>query len=326
MGTKFCQLSLEERELISVMRAEGRSLRAIGKALGRHHSSISRELEKNVPPIHKGYYLAHKAHERSNRRKKAAHQRQRLKNERIRQFVHEKLAIGWSPEQISGRIRLECAGLSIGYEAIYQYIYAEAPELVKCLPRHHRKRQLKGHSRKHSKSHIPERVSIAERPDEVGTRERFGDWEADTAVSRQSNAVLLVICERKSRVVFIDKLAGKTSQNVKERMIERMQSMPTSLRRTITYDNGSENVEHGTINTVLGTKSFFCQPYHSWEKGTVENTIGLVRRFFPKKTNFAKVPLSCIGHVENLLNNRPRKCLNYATPHEILSGAIAGGM
>jgi len=321
---KFKHLSLEERELVMKYRSEGKSYRDIGILLGRSHTTIIREIEKNTPPQN-NYYLPHKAHERATTRKTEAHRKKRLKNDFIRHWVEKKLELKWSPEQISGWLN-KIHQQSIGYEAIYQYIYTEKQELIRFLPRKHKKRFFKGHSRKHSKSHIPHRISIDARPLVVNSRTRFGDWEADTAVSRQSKAAIQVLAERKSRKIFITKLARKTSAKMKNATIRKLRNLPVILRKTITYDNGTENTEHQAVNDALGTKSYFCIPFHSWEKPLVENSIGLIRRYFPKKTDFAKVSYNELRRIQNLINNRPRKCLNYATPNEIFSGAFACGM
>lgn len=321
---QFKHLSLEERELMMKYRSEGKSYRVVGILLCRSHTTIIREIEKNSPPQN-NYYLPHKAHERAKTRKTEAHRKKRLKNDFIRQNVEKKLELGWSPEQISGWLN-KIHHQRIGYEAIYQYIYTEKQELIRFLPRQHKKRFFKGHSRKHSKSHIPHRTSIDERPLVVASRTRFGDWEADTAVSRQSKSAIQVLAERKSRVIRITKLSRKTATKMKNATIRKLSELPARLRKTITYDNGSENTAHQEVNAALGTKSYFCFPFHSWEKPLVENSIGLIRRYFPKKTDFSKVSYNEIRRVENLLNNRPRKCLHYATPNEIFSGAIAHGM
>lgn len=326
MGRKHSHLSIEEREMIGIMLAQGKSHREIGRSLGRHHTTIGRELEQNAPPIYKGYYLAHKAHERATKRRVESHQRPRLKNPCIREYVVEKLKDRWSPEQIAGRISLEYPGLHIGYEAIYQYIYYEAPDMIHYLARGHRKRYRRGHSRRHKQSHIPERISLAERPHEAAERNVIGHWEGDTVISRKSRAALQVLAERKSRYIQLTKLRRKTACMMKSAVILRLGTVPPYARKTLTLDNGSENTEHREITRSLGTKTYFCAPFHSWEKGTVENAVGLVRRFFPKKTDFLLVSDTQIRKVEMLLNNRPRKCLHYATPLEVFSGAIAGGM
>jgi IS30 family transposase len=283
-------------------------------------------LKNNTPPVNKGYYLPHKAHERAVIRNIGSHKRPRLKNNDIRAFVEKKLMDGWSPELISGRIEHVLPGHRIGYEAIYQYIYSDARHLIPRLIRKHKARKYRGYSRKHAKSHIPHRISIDARPEIVNKRLRFGDWEIDTVTSRQSKAGLLVLSERKSKFLYANKICRKTSSRVRYGVINRMGGLTKELRHTFTFDNGSENVEHQAINDTLGTKSYFCNPYRSWEKGTIENSIGLIRRYFPKKTDFSKVSYYDVKRVERILNNRPRKCLNYFTPYETLSGAFAGGM
>jgi IS30 family transposase len=315
----YKHLSITERELISILKAQNKPLREIARTVNRDPATISRELKRNVPPVHTGYYLAHKAQQRSGKRKSKAHQRQRLKNDAISAYVREKLALGWSPEQIAGRLPLDHPGFFISHEAVYQYIYKEHHELIPQLTRSHKKRHKKGHSRKHKKSHIPNRVGIQDRPQDIATRQNAGHWESDTVVSRQSTAALLLLIERKTRVTLIEKLQQKTALENAQGIIARLQGLPNPLRQTITYDNGSENTEHETVNQQLQTLSFFCNPYHSWEKGSVENAAGLVRRIYPKKTDFATVPDEEIAVTEFLLNNRPRKCLNYLTPLEAMA-------
>lgn len=326
MGIRHSHLNLGEREEIGIMLAQGKSYREIGKAMGRHHTTISRELQNNAPPIHKGYYLAHKAHERAAERRVETHKRPRLKNEPTRKYVMKMLKKGWSPEQISGQLAETHADLAIGHEAIYQYIYEDRPELIQYLARSHRERFPRGHSRKHCQSHIPRRIPLEQRPKEVETREVIGHWESDAVVSRQSLAALQVSTERKSRFVRITKTNRKTSSKAMKAVIRQLKDYPPNFCKTVTLDNGPENTEHERITAAIGAQTFFCAPFHSWEKGTVENTIGLIRRFFPKKTDFSQVSYYEIKKVEQLLNNRPRKCLNYATPQKVLSGAFAGGM
>jgi IS30 family transposase len=143
-----------------------------------------------------------------------------------------------------------------------------------------------------------------------------GHWETDTAVSRKSKVAIQVSIERKTRYTKLAKLKSKSSREMSKALARRLARVPKRLRKTITYDNGSENVEHERTNKILGTKSFFCKPYHSWEKGSVENDIGIVRRFLPKKTDFAIVSSKDLRTRERWMNNRPRKCLNYLTPAE----------
>ena len=328
MEGRYTHLTKEERDMIAVLRAKGVTLSDIARELSRHKSTISRELDRNAPPTNKGYYLSHKAQERAFNRWSATHKRERLKSQEIREYVESRLKKGWSPEIIAGRLSLEEPGKAISYEAIYQYIYEARKELVPCLVRRHMKRMKKGHSRKHQKSHIPNRISISERPEVVEKRRRIGDWENDTIVSRQSKVAINVLTDRKSRATFLKRLQQKTSEETKLAILGSLGKYPANYRYTITYDNGSENTEHEEINKVLDIKSYFCEPYHSWEKGTVENTIGLIRRWIPKKTDLANVSEIEIADIESWLNNRPRKCLNYKTPSEVFerkrSVAFAG--
>jgi IS30 family transposase len=240
-----------------------------------------------------------------------------LKNELIRQYVAKHLPLGWSPEAIANRLSIDHKGHKISPEAIYQYIYTEKPEWIQYLARCHKKRWKKGHSRKHYKSHIPNRVSIDERPHHIEKRKQEGHWERDSLIGRTGRACLDVKVERKARYVILDKLEQKTAEAVRNSLIFNLGILPENLRRSCTYDNGTENTDHGLVNAALGTKSYFCHPYASWQKGTVENTNGLIRRFFPKKTDFDNVSIEQIKKVESLLNNRPRKCLNYKTPKEV---------
>lgn len=317
---KYSHLSAHERDLVAVWRGQGLSLRLIAKRLRRHASTLSRELCRNSAPRYKSCYLPHRAQARAATRFRESHRRLRLKNRKIRAYVERKLRLRWSPEIIAGRISREFPGYRIGYEAIYRWLYAEARHLIPFLPRRHRKRMKRGYVRgRHRKLHIPGRVPILKRPRAVETRRQAGHWEIDTAVSRQSLAALLVCLERKSRFTKLFKLPRKTARNLSIAVNRSLSHYPPALRRTFTYDNGSENTDHLRINRVLGSSSFFCAPYHSWEKGSVENVIGLVRRYFPKKTNFARLSSRKIRWVESALNSRPKKCLGFRTPRELFT-------
>lgn len=302
--------------MIAVLRSQGASLRSIARQLQRHPSTISRELQRNTPPINQGYYLPHKAQARAQQRWRLSHQRPRLKSAALRQHVRAHLQLGWSPELIAGRLRHQKRLPSISHEAIYQWLYTDSRELIPCLVRGHRKRLPRGHSRKHRKPHIPGRVPLTQRPSHIARRRQVGHWEIDTAVSRQGPAALAVLAERKTRYIKLQRLPRRSARAMRLAVNRTLAQYPTSLRRTLTYDNGSENTDHQDINAVLGTRSFFCAPFHSWEKGTVENSVGLVRRYFPKGTDFTALSKREIKHVERRLNNRPRKCLNYLTPAE----------
>lgn len=323
---KYKHLSSEERDKIAILRAKGFKTSEIARIIERDKSTISRELLRNKSPVY-DCYLPHKADRRAKERKCKSGQRPRLKNREIMVYVVRKLKLGWSPELISGRWSKEHPSASISHEAIYQFIYnkkqRKEEDLTVYLPRFHRKRLSRGHSRKHRKSHIPERISIEKRPRYIERRRQPGHWESDTIVSRQSLAAVAVLLERTSRVIHLKKIKQKSSTLFSLAIEDRLKSYPSKLRRTITYDNGSENVEHRKTNKILGTQSYFCNPYHSWEKGSVENAVGLVRRFLPKKTDFATVSPQQIKQIEFLLNNRPRKCLDYKTPYEVFNSSVA---
>jgi len=316
MRKRYAHLTKEERDMIAILNAQKVTLSGIARQLHRHKSTILRELNRNAP-THR-YYLSHKAQERSETRWKATHKRQRLKSYEIRKYVESRLKRGWSPEIIANRLSIDRHEERVSHESIYQYVYAERKELIFYLVRRHRKRRKKGYGRKYRQFCIPDRISILERPEIVSKRERIGDWESDTMVSMQSKVAINVLTERKSRLTLIRKLPQRTARETKSAILESLGKYPAEYRHTITYDNGPENMEHGEINKMLDMKSYFCQPYHSWEKGTVENTIGLIRRWFPKKTDLAKIGEGTIASIENWLNNRPRKCLNYQTPLEVM--------
>jgi IS30 family transposase len=328
MGKRHSQLTLDEREKISILKASGKSLREIGILIGKHASTLSRELKRNSFKAFgfTGYGPA-RAEISARKRKSKAAKRTRLKNQQIRNYVTQKLKLFWSPEQIAGRIRLDHPELSISHEAIYQFIYEEDWSLFPFLARKHKRRRLRFNYKKSQGHPIPGRTWISQRPEAVNQRQEFGHWEADSMVSRANSTSLHALVERKSRYLKITKIPRNTSGCVRNAVIRRLSPLSKFTRLSITYDNGFENSNHLEINRELKTKSFFCNPYHSWEKGSVENANGLVRRFIPKKTDFQKIPTTEISQIENLINNRPRKCLNYQTPKEVfknLSVAIAG--
>jgi len=327
MEKQHKKLSLEERERIAVFKASGKSLREIAVLLGRHHSSLSRELRRNKSRIFRsrGYWPA-QAQMKAQKRKSKASRKPRLRNPQVRNYVVEKLKKFWSPELIAGRIRLDFPDLRISHEAIYQFIYEDAWELFPFLARKHKRRRLRFNHKKPTHLAIPHRTFIAKRPEAINQRLEFGHWEGDSMVSRANTVSLHALLERKSRYLKLTKILRNSSDCVRNAVIRKLSPLKISARRSITYDNGSENSDHREINQKLETRSYFCNPYHSWEKGSVENAIGLVRRFIPKKTDLEKIPSTEISQIQNLINNRPKKCLNYQTPKEVyklLNGAIA---
>ena len=324
----YKHLSSMERDRIAVMRAQGSPLSEIGARLGRDKATISRELRRNRPPGRRGAYFSQAADERARARWMSSHQKERIKNPAIRAYLEEKLVAGWSPELIAGRLGHDLPGLSISHETIYQYLYREARRLIPHLTRGGWERRRRGYSRKHGRAHIPGRVDISERPAAVGARSQPGHWEADLMESaRRGHGALNVLSERVSRMTLLTKLPDKTSAESSSAIIRRLGPLPGRMRLSVTYDNGAENADHGRVNAALKMNSYFCAPYHSWEKGTVENTVGLVRRWLPKKTELDAVNGDTIVEIERWLNNRPRKCLGYKTPREVfneMSVALAG--
>ena len=322
----YCQLSLRERERLAILRSQGVSINEIARRLQRNKSTVSRELHRNRGVV----YFSHgggSADLRARLRRQKASRRERLRNPRIRAYVHSRLRLGWSPEQIAGRLPVTKPGLSVSHEAIYQYIYhpniRRQENLVPFLPRAHWKRQLKGHRHTHRDPHIPERISVRQRPRSINNRRQLGHWENDLIISRRSPSALNILVERKTRITKLSKVAHHTPHDTRCAITRALSRLPAHARRSITYDNGHENLHHRKINAVLGTDSYFCEPYHSWEKGTVENTVGLVRRVFPKKTDFARINIKTIKRLEHRLNNRPRKSLYFKTPREAFSKSVA---
>ena len=318
MPKQYNQITADERDKIAVFSAGGFNYSGIARMLGRNRSSIMREILRNSSKQYHVYTSMH-ADKRSVERKSQANRHERLKNDFIREYVHEKLKEQWTPEVIAGRLDQDHPGFTISHEAIYQYIYKDAPELKKCLPRSRRVRRKRKAAKLNSVNRIPERIGIDLRPQEANDRAQFGHWEADAVVSRQSLASVAVLAERASRLTKLKKIERNNAENFSKAVISRLTTVTPDRRKTITYDNGKENMNHQDINASLGTQSFFCNPYHSWEKGSVEQIVGLVRRYLPKKTDFAKVSDDKIAYIEHQLNSRPRKCLGFKTPYEVFS-------
>lgn len=314
---KYNQISFEEREIIAIELARGTKQKEIARKLNRSPSSISREIYRNGKMMHQDY-RASRAEKYSKHRSSVAHEKPRLKNSQIRDYVKEKIRLGWTPEQIAGRLPMDFPGEKTNHESIYQYIYNDVPYLAKYLPRSHRKRLKRGKTKGNRLCRIQNRTSIDERPEAINNRTRIGDWEADSIVSKQSAASLIVIRERKLQIAFIAKVKNRTALEVKKAIVERLKHLPPHLRKSITFDNGTENALHEEIGRELNLSTFFCHAYHSWEKGSVENTNGLIRRYLPKKTDFSLISEKEIKFIENALNNRPRKSLNFSTPFECL--------
>ena len=313
----YAQLNKMERDRLAVLRSEGRTLRNIAQELGRSASTVCRELKRNKhkPTWGRRVYYPHAAQEKAQERLHRSHRRSWLKCAALHQEVARLLERRWSPELIAGRLRQTRPDLPrISHETIYQWVYQRRPELVVYLARSHPKRRPRWSAMKH-RVRIPRRISVWERPDAVQARQEPGHWETDLIVGPGSSA-LQVLVERQSRYTRLSLVPQRTAAASRAALTGLLASIPPALRRSITYDNGGENCEHLILNEDFGVSSYFCEPYHSWEKGTVENTNGLIRRFIRKQTRLETLSLTAIVQLENWLNDRPRKILNYQTPRE----------
>ena len=328
---EFKHLDLDDRVQVEIHYSQGKSLAEIAKILGkgRNKSTVSREIGER-PRTGRGRYRAYQANITALERDKSRGKRMRLKNETIRDYVKEKMKLGWSPEQISLRLPRERAGETISYEAIYQYVYAQihrggngnvkegCEDLRVYLPRRHTRRSTKGARKAKKMERIGVLPSIEARPRSADQRKEVGHFEDDTLVSRQSRARLKSINERVSGGLFLNKMREGTSEESTRVVCERLSAIPSPYLKTLTRDRGTENLGWEDIEKSIHVKVYFAHAYCSQERGSNENLNGLVRRFFPKKTDFAKVSDEEIRRVEYLLNTRPRKRFGGKTPLEVL--------
>jgi len=316
-GKVYKHLEDSERDEIAVMLAQGLSKKEIALFLNRHPSTVGREIKRNGSSKINTRYRANRAQQRALKRKIESRQKVRLKNDVIRDYVLHKLTVGYTPEQIAGRIRKDLKGYMTNHESIYLFIYMERPDLTKYLVRGKRKRQKRSIKPGKRMVKIPNRVMIGNRPEAINSKKTYGHWEADTVISRQSKSSLVVVRERKLQITLICKIPRKNAEHMRRAVIRMLRRIPKNFVKSITFDNGLENADHELIAKALGVKIYFCNPYHSWEKGGVENVIGLIRRYFPKKTDFSLISDLEIHLVEFKLNNRPRKSLGFLTPLEV---------
>jgi len=304
----------------------GRNSTAIATQLNRNKSTISRELRRNVDAVLK-YYSDESAQLRTIHRRQRASRRPRLKNERIQSYVLDKLDSGWSPEIISGRMKRDLVNDTISPEAIYQYIYhpttPERDELIKCLRRAHRHRRTRHIGRQSHNTRITNRISIHERSAAVATRDEFGHWEGDSLVSSRSKAALCSLVERQSRLLKLARVRRRAAKKIQGAIVKQLGPLPELARQTLTLDNASEHVCHEQVTRTLGIKCYFCDPYSAWQRATNENMNGLIRWYFPKRTDFGRITQAEIERVELAINSRPRKCLDYRTPLEAAAPFVA---
>jgi transposase, IS30 family len=309
----YHQLTSEQRYQIYALKKIGHSQTEIAKCMGVNKSTISRELCRNSGQ--RGY-RPKQAQEKCERRLKSKAKR-RINSEHW-DLIKRKLALDWSPEQISGWCKVNDV-LQISPEHIYQYIYADKKaggELFKHLrcQKAHRKRSGTYDRR----GIIPDRKSIDERPAIVDQRQRLGDWERDLMIGKNHQGAVLTLTERKSRFTLLRKVDGKHAEAVAQATLQALNWLPNV--ETITNDNGKEFALHKTISTALSANVYFAHPYASWERGTNENTNGLIRQYLPKNRNLSTLPIQEELTIMDRLNLRPRKCLAFKTPFEVFFG------
>jgi len=330
---QYHRLTINEREEISLGLAQGRSRRNIARKIGRCPSTISREIKRNNDRAL--CYRAVKSQVRAdyqvhNTIRKA---RKLEANELLKQIVLWYLNKLWSPEQIAKRLIILYPNdmtMRVSHEAIYQYIYVLPRgklrrELTQCLRRHHTHRRIKRKARQ-KPCPIQDFISIEERPAEVADRIVPGHWEGDLLAGHNNGSALGTLVERTTRMTFLVPLKKKDAMSVRKAFARQFNTIPAGLKRTLTYDHGQEMAQHKLFSKNTRMQVYFAHPHSPWERGTNENTNSLIRQFFPKGTDFSKISINSIKRAQDMLNDRPRKTLNFYTPHEIFGKLVSGAL
>ena len=350
MGERYSHLSADERTTIEKMGGCGHSIRQIAIFLGRSPSTISREVRRGLfsadaagtayrpyrdprlrspstinDPIYVGAWAHHRAIERQAR----SHQTVKMRHDPLVAYVCDKLRAGWTPQLICGRLKLvdhvADQQMNLCPETIYTWIYAPDQahrRLMDYLPRAHRRRRHKS-ARKVQRSAIKGRTPISDRPTQVNDRSQFGHWEGDTIIGGTTKAAIRTEVERKTRYVQARLVQGAGSKAALKAQLVMFQRLPEAARRSTTCDNGSEHALHQKLKDRLGMVTYFARPYHSWERGTNERTNGLIRRYWPKRTNFETICDRDLQDAVNEINNRPMAILGYRTPTEAFHHELA---
>ena len=324
MGTRYSQLSQDERIEISHLLRIGQSLRSIATNLGRSPSTISREVRRNAKRTKQfdGGYIPTRAHALAARRRRWDARFKLVRQPHLWDLVRRHLAMGWSPQQIAGRLARENAPTRISHESIYRYIYHQVAQknwLYRLLPqRKHRRGRLR-RGGIGSVDFIKHRKTLDERPADAEKRCQPGHWEADLMAFSKYGQYILVLHERTSRLLRIIRLENKTAAHVASKIANIIRSLPAHLRRTLTFDNGPEFSQHYRLDERFGLKTFFCDPHAPWQKGGIENAIGRMRRPLPRKTDLATISNAELRRLMLRYNRTPRRCLNYQTPLEIFN-------
>jgi IS30 family transposase len=307
--TGYTQLTQEQRYQVYALMKAGFNQTEIASEIGVHKATVARERHRNRGQ--RGYrprQAQELAEARLEQRAKP-----RITPETWQQVEHL-LGQQWSPEQITGRLRL-LRQPSVSHERIYQYIYANkgtGGTLHLNLRCQKQRRKRYGHDDR--RGQLPARTSISQRPPVVDRKQRSGDWEADTIIGRGHKEAIVSLVERKTKLTRLQKVWRNTAECVRQALVAQLQSLRV---KTITSDNGREFAQHQQIARTLGASFYFAHPHSSWERGLNENTNGLVRQYFPKKHDFSKITRRQMNHVRERLNNRPRKTLGYKMPNEV---------
>lgn len=316
----YKQLTYEQRCQIYALRKRGLSSRQIGADIGVSHETVLREVRRNGGG--RGYRYK-QAEEKSRTRRRRSRKPRKL-TKALAALVEEKLSLQWSPEQIAGWLKRQdsavTGGPTVSHETIYRHIWRDKKEgggLWLNLRRRARRYQRRGKDGKTLRGRILGRVDIDQRPDIVALRQRVGDWEADSVVGAKGRGgAILSLVDRKSRLTRLAKTKNRTAPSVSTALVAAIRRGGRPVK-TITFDNGKEFAQHQTIAKALRADTFFAKPYHAWERGTNENTNGLIRQYFPKRMDFATITQADVRLVERLLNDRPRKCLDFQTPNQV---------
>lgn len=325
----YQHLTPQERFFIEVLVLSGFGPREIGRRLGRDHGTISREIRRNCQPT---CYCSLAAQRRAESRRAQPRHYRRQRYDPLVTYVEARLRSDWSPEQIAHRIRIDHPDdprMRVSTETIYRWAYIEAGQSGRLYThlrrRHRRRRRQKRYGT--GRRFLPGRVSIADRPEIVASRSRFGDWEADLMVGGIGKGAVATCLERKSRYLVAGKVENKTANQFNTAIEGAMVKVPAELRQTLTLDNGKEMVRFKALEQTTGFQVYFADPYAAWQRGGNENCNGLLRQYFPKGCNFRRISENAVMQAVERLNHRPRKCLGYRTPHEaftsVLSGALA---
>ena len=330
----YTHLSEQERYVINHLRIAGFTKREIGRKINHHHSTISRELKRNGTgprPNYLFYYWYVETHRIALKRRLKSRHRRRQTNKRLVRYVESKLKVQWSPEEIAQRIRRDYPDderMRISHETIYRWIYMDASLGGKAYLNLRRLRMKRRKQKRYGtgRRFLAGRKNIAERPQIVNGRQRFGDWEGDTVEGKKSSGYIATLVERKSRYLLAYILPTKKAIKLTEQGVKAFRPIPRRMRHTLTVDNGSEFARFKEFEKKAGLDIYFADPYSPWQRGANENTNGLLRQYFPKGSDFKKVAEEEITEAVKRLNNRPRKCLNYQTPHEVFWQAASGAL